>query len=203
MFTRICRTGVACLLLAGCAVSLLSEDRVEVGVNGQDVVVAAPDGLCIDPRSVDVTRAGAFMLMGDCAALGGESARAVNAVVTASVSTGGLPGTLDDLQGFLTGPGVVTLSKSGELEKVSALTTRIVDDILFIKVRDEGRPAVPGATQEFWRGFFEVSGRLIGASVVGFDTAPISDAQARGLIGSLAVRTRAANAAPVEAPSEI
>ena len=196
MSTPISRAAALCLLLAGCAVSLLAEDRVKVGVNGQDVIVAAPEGLCIDPRSVDVTRAGAFMLMGDCAVLGAESGRIVNAVVTASVSTGGLPGSLEELRTFLTGPGVVTLGKSGELEMVSALSTRIVDDILYVEVRDEGAAPIPGTAEDFWRGFFEVSDRLIGVSVVRFEASPIPDGDARALIASLAAQTRAANAGP-------
>ena len=193
MFTPISRAVLLLALLAGCAVSLLAEDRVKVDVNGREVVVAAPEGLCIDPRSVDVTRAGAFMLMGDCAVLGGRTGRQVNAVITASVSTGGLPGTMEDLRAFLTGPGVVTLGKSGEFDKVSTLATRVREDILFIKVRDEGKPPVPGSSRDFWRAFFEVRGRLVGGAVVGFDSAPVSDAEARGLLASMADRTRAAN----------
>lgn len=199
MSTRISRALALALALGGCAAQLVATDTAVVRVAGQDVTVVAPPGACIDSESLDVTRAGAFLLISDCALEGGAINRPppLNAVVSASVSTGGLPGTLAELEDFLTGPGLVTLGKSGEFDKIRVLSTRRQNDILFIKVEDLGESPIPGAAPRFWRGFFDVNGRLIGAQVVSFLGAELSDAEATAIIARFAGATRAANPPPL------
>ena len=52
-----------------------SPSRTKVNVAGQAVTIAAPPGFCIDAESTTVNADGAFVLMSDCALLGGGRAR--------------------------------------------------------------------------------------------------------------------------------
>ncbi len=188
-------------VLAACAVSIPAIDRAELRVQGARVTVVAPEGFCVDPQSVDVTRAGGFLLFGDCAVLNAaEPADApVSAVISASVSNAPLPGSIEDLRGFLVeGPGVVTLGRSGEADKVRVLSSRIRDGVLYVKIEDRGPSPVPGASPVFWRGFFEAGGRLSIGTVNGFADRRLSDGDAQALLKALADRTRAANTAPAD-----
>ena len=188
---------LALAVLSACAAQLTAPDRATLTVARQDIVVAAPAGLCIDPASIDVTRAGGFALITDCALTTAAVTAPIqlNGVLTASVSTGGIPGTLDDLEDFLTGPGVVTLGKSGAFDQIRVLATRQTDNILFLKIEDKGDPIIPGGANRFWRAFFEVKGRLVSASFVPFAADPVPDTRTRQILTDLATATRAANAA--------
>ncbi|QHQ36867.1 hypothetical protein [Algicella marina] len=187
------------LVLAACAVSIPATDRANLRVAGERLTVVAPGGFCVDPQSVDVTKAGGFLLFGDCAVLNAVAVEGdpISAVISANVGTDGVPGSLEALQAFLVdGPGVVTLGKSGDPEAVKVLESDIADGILFIKIEDTGPSPIPGASPVFWRGFFEAGGRLMFGTVNGFQRGGLSDAAARELLRELAGRTRAANAPP-------
>ncbi|MSU89424.1 hypothetical protein GE300_07320 [Rhodobacteraceae bacterium 2CG4] len=188
-------------LLAACATSLPAPDRADVRVLGETVTIVAPQGLCVDPASLDVGRAGGFMLITDCAVIGEVAATGpgLPGVLTVSVTTGDLPGTLADLEAFVTGPGLLTLGKSGRPEAVSIRARSRTPEALFVKIRDTGPQPVPGAAPEFWRVFFDAGPRLVSASLTGFSDAALSDAQAQRVLSELVVRTLGANA--VAAPA--
>ena len=69
LLARLVLTG-ALAAVVGCAARLDAPDRASLRVLGETVTVVAPEGLCIDPRSVDVGRAGGFAIVGDCAVVG-------------------------------------------------------------------------------------------------------------------------------------
>lgn len=202
--SRAARAGVAGLLglLAACATSLPAADRAEVRVLGETVTIVAPAGLCVDPASLDVGRAGGYMLITGCDVLGATAPTAgpgLPGVLAVSVTSGDLPGSLADLETFLTGPGITTLGKSGQPNAISIRARSRTSDALYIKVRDTGPQPIPGASAEFWRVFFDAGPRLVSASLTGFADSSISDAQARAVLTELVARTRAANA--VAAPA--
>lgn len=72
--SKTCRGGALALLLAlaGCGLSGVSgttPTQTTVTAGGRAVRIVAPAGFCVDPRSTDVSQAGAFVLVSDCALL--------------------------------------------------------------------------------------------------------------------------------------
>lgn len=192
----ICKKLLLVCLLSACAVSL-ETGHADLRVGGETVRVVAPAGFCVDPQSGDVNKAGGFVLFSDCRLLEADitSAEPVNAVISAIVSTQGLPGSLDDLEEFLTTePGIVTLGRSGKTDAIKVLSSKQSDEILFIKVQDTGVQKNKGAPTRFWRTFFVTKGRLVTGTLSGFSEGAVSDAQAQGYLRALATQTRAANA---------
>ena len=187
----------------GCAATLPEPEMASLRVEGERIRIAAPEGFCVDPRSLDVRREGGFLLLADCVLFADAPDRPVefDGVVAVSISTGGLPEDLAELAELLSGPGRAVLGRSGDAEAISVLDTRIEADALFLKVRDAGAPAIPGAQRTGWRVFFPVGPRLVTAAVTGFEGADIPDARALALLRELIAATQAANPAPAAASS--
>ena len=181
-------------LLSGCATSIPAPDRADLRIEGQVVSIVAPAGFCVDPQSVDVTKAGGFVLFSDCALTGAAGGTVSTAVISASVAPTGLNGTLVELQKFLTTePGKITLGRSGDMQAITVVESRVVDDVLLIKVDDRGAQPIRGVSPEIWRGFFVAGGRAVTATVSGAAEGGTSDIHARRYLGQLAASTRAAN----------
>lgn len=188
--------------LTACAASLTGADRASLRVEGQRISVVAPEGLCIDPTSPDVGRAGGYLLIGDCALFSRKPEGVVTlpGVITVSVSAGGLPGDLDILAEFLEGPGKSGLSRARDASTVTILETRRTSNALLVKIRDRAPAAIPGEAADYWRVFFPAGGRLITAALVGFSDARIPDGRALSLLSGLETRTAAANPVRETAP---
>ena len=181
----------AVLLTSACGVSKApAPSAVSMSVGGASMIVAAPDGLCVDPSSVRSNRLGGFALLDDCAALGPVSAASVppasNGVITVSVSPGPIsqPGEtreagLQSLRSFLTGPGLGALSRSGETREIKVERTLIENGKLLLLVRDPGEKPLPGLSSTFWRGFSQVKGQTVGVAVSPFPTSGGLDAALR------------------------
>ena len=189
------------LALAGCAATLPEPQTASLRVEGERIRIATPDGLCVDPRSLDVTREGGFLLLADCVLFAEAPDRPVafDGVMAVSVSTGGLPEDLGVLAELLKGPGRAVLGRSNDPDAISVLATRIEDEALFLKVRDAGAAMIPGAQRTGWRVFFPAGPRLVTAAVTGFEGADIPDARALGLLRELIAATQAANPSPAAA----
>ena len=192
---------LALMALAACGGGrqVLTDSSVAVRVEGQRVVLAAPDGFCFDRRGTDVTRAGAVALAADCSVTGdAPEGPGTGAFITVSVSNAGLPGDLATLEGFLrTEAGTALLGKSADPEaKVTLVETRTQDGILLAKVTDTGTPRIPGASETFWRAFFEAADRLVGLSIVSFRGAALGDDASIGYLTDFADTTRTANSEP-------
>jgi len=187
--------------LAGCAATLPEPETASLRVEGARIRIAAPEGLCVDPRSLDVRREGGFLILADCVLFQEAADRPVafNGVLAVSISTGALPEDLDELAALLQGPGRAVLGRSGEADAISVLETRIEDDALFLKVRDAGAPVIPGAQRTGWRVFFPAGPRLVTAGITGFEGADIPDARALDLLRALIAATQAANSPPAAA----
>lgn len=185
-----------------CATSLGGADRADLRVEGARITVVAPSGLCVDPQSLDVRRAGGFLLISDCAlfAEAPGPVEGLNGVISVAISTGGLPESLEELEAFLTGPARVALGVSGRGEDVTILATRQRPDTLAIKVRDAGPLPVPGTSDTFWRILFPAGPRLVTAVLTPFEGAPLSDAAALGLLDDLVRNTQAANPPAAASP---
>ena len=127
--------------------------RARVNVAGEAVTIAAPPGFCVDSGSTSQSADGAFVLMSDCALLGGPgSGKApVGAALTASVSTAGLGGegdaadSLEDLQDFAaTAEGRAVLGRSGQPGRVRILDSQVSDGVLYVLVEDRGTLPIAG-----------------------------------------------------------
>ena len=199
---------LAGVALAGCDPTLAglsgpAASRTRVDVAGQPVVIAAPPGFCVDPKSTAVGADGAFVLMSDCALLGATASKRppVGAVLTASVSPGGLGGegddeasSLDELQDFArTREGRALLGRSGQPDRVRILSTQVQGEVLYVLVEDRGRLPIPGLDRRFWRAFLEVNGRMTALSVLGFEGAGVGPQDALNQLAALAAAIRAAN----------
>lgn len=203
MSTRTCKAALLTLALAGCATSLPAPDRATLRVEGTRVSIVAPAGYCIDQPTLDVGRGGGFLLMTDCAVLGeaAPDSPPAPALITVSVSGADMPSDIKTLDAFLSGPGAFLLGRSGDPKAVRVIDRRERDGVLLLKVEDTGPQPIPGVAPRFWRGFFSAGPRMAVAAVSGFAEADLSDAEALDLMAELIARTRAANAAPVDAPA--
>jgi len=177
--------------------------RTTVDVAGRALTVAAPAGFCIDRASTAVSDAGAFVLMSDCALLGGGGAPSVGAAMTASISTGGLGGegddpvqSLTDLAEFVaSGEGRALLGRSGQPGAVRILASQQQGDVLYVLVEDRGRQPIAGIDRRFWRAFLEVDDHMVVLSVLGFEGAGVDPQQGLDLLAGLAAAMQAANGA--------
>lgn len=194
------------LLLAACAPAGIAggaPTRTSVELAGAEIVVAAPQGFCIDRRSTRRSAAGAFVLVGDCALLGPVGGRArppVGAVMTASVSTAGLgegaraAQSLARLASFAATPaGLSALGRSGESARTRILATRTRGDALYLLVEDAGPQRGPELDRRFWRAFLEVGGRLTVLSLLAFEDAGIDPQRGLELLTAFADAVQRAN----------
>ena len=195
-------------LLAACfspTRGIVTSSSVVAG--GVPVVVAGPAGFCIDERTGEQKRAGAFVILSDCGQTGAGRATIadvpLSAVLVAAVSPSGLlgarergmGGALADLEEFLRSPaGLPSLGKGREPAAVSILRSYRTADALYILVQDRAAPTGAGLSQRFWRAFTEVNGRLASLSANSFANSDASEARARALAEGFVAAMQAANA---------
>ena len=177
-----------------------------VTTKGADIVIAGPDGFCIDERTTDESRAGAFVFLSDCAMTETGSptiARVpISAVLTASVSNSGLPGielgldtALADLQAFLESPiGQVSLGKSGNMTTISVLSLSRTENAVIAFVEDTTITSTTAESPRFWRAFTELGGRLVALSATGFNRSDPDQARIEQLLLAFIDSMHAANA---------
>ena len=212
-FSRVAGAATVVLAVGGLAQAAWAgpATRTKVTVAGQAVTIAAPAGFCVDTKSTTMTTEGAFVLMSDCSLLGGAKTgkRPIGAALTASVSNGGIAGegdsetgTLDDLEDFAaTADGRAVLSRSGEAERVRVLSKVKSGDVLYVLIEDRGKLPVAGIDRTFWRAFFDVNGRMVALSELGFEGSGLERQQALDQLAALAAAIRAAN--PPAAPNPL
>jgi len=184
--------GLAALCaLAACAGSGRPAPKaVNVTVGGTTLILAAAKSLCVDPTSVRSNTKGTFALLDDCVALGPVKQTKVtpanNGLITVSISPGAITGAgespkqgLESLRDFLAGPGRPALARSGQRDGVTIVSSSIENDMLLLQVRDTGPVPVPKLSRTFWRGYKEVKGQTVSASL---STFVARGAQAKGRV---------------------
>ena len=149
-------------------------------VTQNQIVIAAPDGFCVDTTATQNELTTGFVLFGSCAAITGNTraaSPAAPAILTASV--GDNPGTavatrLAEMDAFLrSDAGRAALSRSGTSDTVEVLDSFAQDDVLYLRARDTSPARDPEMAPEYWRAFFDAKGALITLSVVGTRSAPM------------------------------
>ena len=165
------------LVLAGCMLAGFGTAReapATATVARGAVTVAGPEGYCIDRATLRDGTAGAFVLLGSCAALSGNP-RAPHpvraAVLTAAVSgdDGGPPvaALLPDLPAFMRSPpGRAALARNGDPDTVTVVAARARDGALWLRVRDTGTGAIPAVEAEYVRVVFDLGPRIVTLSVM-------------------------------------
>ena len=196
------------LVLTACSFSptdgILYERDVRAG--GEDITIKGPPGFCVDERLVDEARVGAFAFLSDCTVnpdmAGPTIARVpISAVLTASVSNKGMPGSeaglpaaLSQLQDFLETPfGQLTLSKSRDPSSLTVLSVERTDRAVFAFVEDLAQTTRTGESPRFWRAFTEVGGRLVALSATGYNANDPEQARIKRIIEAFVDSMHAAN----------
>lgn len=155
----------------------------EVTLAGGAVVVAGPEGYCVDRQASQLRGRPAFVLLVSCSSLTGsaEGWPAAPGLLTASVErdTGGLPD-LAALRGFLgSEPGRAALARDGRADAVTLLDSKIELGALLLKIEDRGQADIPSLSPTYWRGIFVLNARMVTVSVNSFEARAIPDDAAR------------------------
>lgn len=194
---RVCGAIAACLALAGCdalpaplgstAPSPTAPHRI--GVSNRAVVISGPAGYCIDKAAARDTPAGAFVLLGSCAALAQSAAAGqpvAPAILTASVSPPGaqpIGGQLPALNAyFLSGEGRAALSRSGRAQSVTVAQAWGNGDVFYLVAQDSSPSGGQRLQSTFWRAVFDVKGRIITLNVAGLKNQPLSPEAGRATL---------------------
>ncbi len=105
---------------------------------------------------------------------------------------------LDQMAGFLSSvSGRAALARDGRAASVQVLQTLREGGAVFIHVRDSSDNPMGGVENEYWRGLFDVNGRLVTVSVVGFADRPLSRDTGLATLRAFYARIRA------ETPTEL
>ena len=163
------------LTLEGCVatdtLSFRSKPSVTTTVfkKSANIIIGGPTGFCVNSRQSRTNANGAFVVFGPCLSDNSPSS-GPKGLFFANVSA-------NDAQSldasalatfFKSAEGLKTLSNTDEAKTVDILDTNIKHGIFFIHTRDSSDPLIPDTTNESWRGFFVVSGRLVSVSMVNF-----------------------------------
>ena len=176
--------------------------QASMAVAGGDVIIAGPRGFCVDPGSSQQNASVPFVTLGNCASISGNSRApqpGVKAVLTASVgpvasgsAVSGGTQTLDPF--FRSAAGRKELSRDLNPNTVTIVDTFEEAGVFFLHLNDTSAGALPDIAPDQWRGYMDVNGRLVSASVLGFRDAPLSETQSRNLIRAFTreIRTKSA-----------
>ncbi len=187
---RTCASLVAvAVVLAACSSSRLGTMSARsrnapttISVAGKNVVIQGPPGFCVDNKLSQTASDTAFVLLGSCDVVS-PSPRAprpaVKALLTASVSANSarisrIANSGPDLDRFFRSEnGRTALSRSSDPGTVFVLDTFQKDDMFFLRASDTSRGIVPGASQDYWRAYFDLQGQIASVSVIGFRSDPL------------------------------
>ncbi len=171
---------VALLALAACGDEVpgsgpgsgLHETQVLHGA----LVVAAPQGYCINPKASVAHGDAITVLMGRCTAKGGLAAAVVSITIGPPASAGVLLAGPDMLAKFFTSvPGRRVLARDGVAGHVIVLQAQAEAGSLFLHVNDQ-------KAGEYWRAITAVKGRLVTISASGVEGAPLTPDQGLVLV---------------------
>ena len=161
------------------------ERMAQTTLAGGDITITAPDGYCIDRRSLRRTGQKGFVVMARCDTLGVRGFFGGYDLAVITVTAGPTNATI-------TPPTPAEVAQSVGTGKVLAERTR--DGVAMVRL-DKGSEAFDGVSDTHWRGGFVLNSHLIG---LGLYAPAASGALGNGgaaLLGELADRSRAATAA--------
>lgn len=148
-----------------------------------NVVVTGPAGFCIDEVATRVSEAGAFILLGSCAAItrdGRQPAPENSAILAVSVRQGGAI-SLEDLEAVLDNSASIPGTPG-----TSLVEKEVADGAILLKTTDD--------RGEDWRALMPVPGGLISARVLSAPQKPVGPETSKAMLGELASALSRANA---------
>ena len=168
-----------------------------ISVLDRSVVIAAPEGWCIDTGASANGGTVAFVLLASCRALSGNPADpgpARPGLLTASIGTreaAALP-TPGELDRYFASPrGRATLSRQGDQAAVTPGPSYALEGAFYIHAREDDADPTTGAHS--WRAIFAVNSRLVTVTLRDLPGQPISDDEAFATVEGFAERIIAAS----------
>ncbi|MEM9709224.1 MAG: hypothetical protein AAF871_10570 [Pseudomonadota bacterium] len=159
--------------------------------------MAGPPGYCVDPSGLRETVEATFVLLGSCAVLsegGLRTAPDQPGVLTVLISAEEDGSSLsvaseDELRSFFDGAeGRAALSPDGRAESILILETRVDDGQVYVRARDMSPLRPDGVDREYWRALFELNGRLVTATLLGFEVDPLEPEEGLETLTALTAR---------------
>jgi hypothetical protein len=198
--------------LAGCdGVGLpgSAPQTARVVVDGRPMTIAGPPGFCVDPGATRDGDGAAFVLLGNCAAIAGifrPTQPRVRAVLTATVAPAGETTTIRESLPLLdtffrSAPGRQALSRSAAAASVQVIETLTAGDVFLIHARDSGPGLSAGLSADYWRSYFDLDGRIVSLSVLGFDAAPLGRAASLDTLAEFEAEIRRRNRGAAAGPA--
>ncbi|MEP3299468.1 MAG: hypothetical protein ABJO27_23825 [Pseudoruegeria sp.] len=195
-----CETGPVVTSGHGAAeLARLAPSKVEVTDPG--LVIAGPKGYCVDPSASRNGEHAAFVLLGSCAAIAGTDRAPepkTRAVLTATVNDNSdgysVAQTLPVLDRyFRSEDGRKTLSRDRRAETVQVLDTQRQGKAFFVHAKDVSQSLAPELSDDSWRAFFDVEGKLVSATVAGTKQQPITESESLRMLKSFVQRINREN----------
>ncbi len=186
---------LAALTVSGCTLDLPTDGAaasalpMRIAVAERSIVVAGPQGYCIDRPAARDGPGGAFVLLGSCAAIAGTAAAGqpvAPAVLTASVSAAGAQAVAPQLPAlndyFRSAAGRAALSRSGWAATVAVQRAWANGGVFFLAASDASGARGQRVQPEFWRAVFDLKGRIVTLNVTGLQTRPLGPEAGRATL---------------------
>jgi len=108
------------------------------------------------------------------------------------------------LAALLTSPeGRGLLANDGAASSVSVLATEIVEGAVLVQASDPGLVQAQSLEPVYWRGFFDLKGRIATVSIFGLPSRGLPDAAGRKLLSDTINALRVANASEPQQPESV
>lgn len=205
------RIGLAAVLVAGLAVAGCGggvglgggpPPPTRVAVTADQIVVAGPEGFCIDPTSTRNTDDTGFVLLGNCAAIANSrriEQPATPAVLTAAISApsqdgGRLADSIGELDAFFrSDEGLSLLSRTGDAQSVTILETALEGEVFLLHAADRSEGAIEGVQEDYWRAYLDVGQRIATLSVLALEDRALSREESLETLRGFVAAVLAAN----------
>lgn len=145
------------------------------------VVVAGPEGYCVDTSVSKDRRNSSFVLLASCASVTGTSDAFVpqtNALLTATVGgagTAGVFGEASAMQAYVGSPaGRAALSRNGKADGVVIEDSFMTGNTFIVQTRDTSGSGSEELGERSWRAFFDQGDRTVAATVISLAATPIT-----------------------------
>ncbi len=159
----------------------------EVELAGGAVVLAAPEGYCIDKRSLKRTKRGGFAVMARCDTLGVKGSFRGYDLALITVAS-------QPREAGAKAPTAQAVARTAG--KVKVLNQRTSRGLALVRLAD-GPHDLEGVSRVHWRGAFAVGDNLVGLGLYAVDGSGVLGAQGGLLLEELTRKTRAASAKAV------
>ncbi len=181
-----------------------SGNTTSIALQGGAVQATGPDNFCVDRRA-SRPRDG-FALIAPCLMLSGEGegvpGLALITVQVGDAGTASVAGSEPLFVAFLkTDAGATLLSATGDADAITLRGTRGSGGTVTAFFDDTNPPPIAGTQPTEWRGFLDLSGRLVTVSLRGLADAPLSVSVGDALLRQTLVAMQQANAPETDADS--